>query len=85
MEEDQLQPALTGPQSQLRLAGLLQLRITQAPQLHLNTHRSPTCQLDAGLEQPETPGSAHPLNHSGFPAGPAQLSAAGVREEFGSR
>lgn len=89
MEEDQLQPALTRPQSQLRLVGLLQLRIAQTPQLHLNTHRSPACQLDVAFgsgiksdfaesDQPETPGSAHPLKHSGFLRAQHSPSAAGV-------
>lgn len=75
MEEDQLQPALTRPQNQLRLAGLLQLRIAQAPQLHLNTHTHNVDRRGVGWawvwkrdksdfaesEQPGTPGSAHPL------------------------
>lgn len=39
VEEHQLQPALTWLQSQLRSVGLLLLGLTQAPQLHLNTHR----------------------------------------------
>lgn len=77
MEEDQLQLALTGPQSHFWLVGLLQLWITQAPQLHLNTHTDRrrvswmwVWQQDesdfAESRKPETPGSAHPLNHSGF-------------------
>lgn len=39
VEEDQLQPALSWLQGQLRRVGLLRLGLTQTPQLHLNTHR----------------------------------------------
>lgn len=38
MESHQLQPAVTWTQGELRTAGLLQLWVTQTPQLHLHTH-----------------------------------------------
>lgn len=98
VEEDQLQPAATRPQSQLRLAGLLQLRIAQTPQPHLNTHTHTDRRRVSWMRvwkrdksdfaesnQPGTPGSAHPLNHSGFLRARHSWVRPGLGRSFGSR
>lgn len=48
VEKHQLQPALTRTQGQLRTAGLLQLRITQTPQLHLYAQREGDIKIVGG-------------------------------------